>query len=45
MKLQRRIFAAFSALQVFAMTEWHFQNNNFRALHDLVPANEVWVSF
>ncbi|EDX02432.1 putative fatty acyl-CoA reductase CG5065 [Drosophila yakuba] len=41
MKLQRRIFAAFSALQVFAMTEWHFQNNNFRALHDVVPANEV----
>ncbi|KAH8258935.1 hypothetical protein KR038_009455 [Drosophila bunnanda] len=40
MKLQRRIFAAFSALQVFAMTEWHFQNNNFRALHDLVPDNE-----
>ncbi|KAH8248505.1 hypothetical protein KR026_007757 [Drosophila bipectinata] len=41
MKLQRRIFAAFSALQVFAMTEWHFKNDNFKALHKIVPMNEV----
>lgn len=41
LKLQRRIFAAFCALQVFATTEWHFQNQNFRALHDLVPHNEI----
>ncbi|XP_034124495.1 putative fatty acyl-CoA reductase CG5065 [Drosophila guanche] len=41
MKLQRRIFAAFSALQVFAATEWHFQNQNFRALHNLVPEKEM----
>ncbi|ALC49445.1 CG4020 [Drosophila busckii] len=41
LKLQRRIFAAFQALQVFAVTEWHFQNANFRALHDAVPPNEI----
>ncbi|EDW75357.2 uncharacterized protein Dwil_GK20125 [Drosophila willistoni] len=41
LKLQRRIFAAFSALQVFATTEWHFQNQNFRALHDMVQQNEI----
>ncbi|KAM8720842.1 hypothetical protein ACLKA7_006826 [Drosophila subpalustris] len=43
LKLQRRIFAAFQALQVFAITEWHFQNDNFRALHDIVPPKEIAV--
>ncbi|KAH8411241.1 hypothetical protein KR215_000913 [Drosophila sulfurigaster] len=43
LKLQRRIFAAFQALQVFTVTEWHFQNENFRALHEMVPPNEVAV--
>ncbi|KAH8408809.1 hypothetical protein KR009_000564, partial [Drosophila setifemur] len=41
MKLQRRIFAAFTALHVFMTTEWHFQNDNFKALHNMVPEDEV----
>ncbi|KAH8300923.1 hypothetical protein KR044_004715 [Drosophila immigrans] len=41
LKLQRRIFAAFQALQVFAVTEWHFQNINFRALHEMVEPKEI----
>ncbi|XP_017871912.1 PREDICTED: putative fatty acyl-CoA reductase CG5065 [Drosophila arizonae] len=41
LKLQRRIFAAFQALRVFAVTEWHFSNDNMRALHDHVPKEEL----
>ncbi|KAH8387028.1 hypothetical protein KR093_004172 [Drosophila rubida] len=43
LKLQRRIFQAFQALHVFTVTEWHFQNNNFRALHEMVNPNEVYI--
>ncbi|EDW62997.1 putative fatty acyl-CoA reductase CG5065 [Drosophila virilis] len=43
LKLQRRIFAAFRAVQVFATTEWHFDNENFKALHAVVPENEIAV--
>ncbi|XP_030380941.1 putative fatty acyl-CoA reductase CG5065 [Scaptodrosophila lebanonensis] len=41
LKLQRRIFATFQFLQYFALTEWHFRNDKFQALHDLVPSNEI----
>ncbi|EDV91851.1 putative fatty acyl-CoA reductase CG5065 [Drosophila grimshawi] len=43
LKLQRRIFAAFQALHIFAITEWHFQNDNFKSLHDSVPENEISI--
>ncbi|KAH8394392.1 hypothetical protein KR222_001129 [Zaprionus bogoriensis] len=43
LKLQRRIFSAFRALHVFTMTEWHFQNEGFKALHDVVPSSEIPV--
>ncbi|KAH8295970.1 hypothetical protein KR018_007701 [Drosophila ironensis] len=41
MKLQRRIYAAFAAVEVFATTEWHFKNDNWVALHDCVPPEEI----
>lgn len=40
-KLQRRIYTANQALQLFMMTEWTFENDQFRQLHSEIQPNDL----
>lgn len=41
LKLQRRIHAANMALYVFMTTEWTFNNDNFKALENIIPPEDL----